>query len=269
MVHEIRSRLAALDLDRGDVVKAVQGLESAIAELRKVQVRFAVPARKNYATAHVSLMAAYIAGGKPDEAIEIARDLLLPLEELSRHGRWELNAVLAQARCNESSALLQLGRAAEAVEASERAVHLYEDLVEKGAVQFQGQLANAFFRRAEAHLQSGDEKQGRDDLWRALELSETCLETWYGECNIQSVFIQNALDILTRLPIAMVEEKHRILQMIAHCNKRMRVEKRCTAALRHDVEILRGQWSTLRSTALQIGMQWSDTFPNGDDGTST
>jgi hypothetical protein len=270
MVHEIRARLAAINLDRGNVGSAVQTLEIEVGELRKSLGQSQHLPTKNYLVAEMSLVVAYIAAGRFDRALTLVRELRLPLEEKSRQGRWEFNSVLAQARVYEARALLQLGNAAEADHACQDAIGLYEDLIKKGATKFEGQLGNALFRRAEARIRLGNETGSRADLQRALASSKTWIHQWYGECDIQTVFIENALGMLPILPEGFVPEKRQILEILRGCVERLLPATTPSAAALREEQMLREKWQMLQTVAAAIDAQGNDQFPTtlrGNSGT--
>lgn len=260
MAHEIRARLAVLDIDRGNPARAVRTLEIVVGELRKAQGQSQGRPTKNCLMAQMSLVAAYTAAGHPDQALKLVRELLLPLEEMSRQGRWEFNSLLAQMRVNESRALLQEGNATEALQASEGAIRLYEDLIQRGAPQFEGQLSNALFRRAESRLRSGHQIEGTADLRRALGISKVWMRDWFGECNIQTVFIENALQTLSFLSDGFVEEKRQVLEVLRECLDRLLASTCTSAAILREEQILKENWPMLKTVASEIGTQWDEEF---------
>lgn len=262
MLHELRTRIAALSVDHGDPASAVQQLENEVLEIQKLQAHSSGgQITKNALMAKVFLATAYIGSNRLEEALELVQKSLLPLEEMSCQGRWEFNAILAQLRLNEATVLLQMERTSEALQASQRAICLYEDMVGRGAVHFQGQLGTALFRRSEARFRAADEGGGICDLQHALKISTAWLRDWYGECNIQSVFIDNALRTLSFLPDSFVPEKKEILQALRECIERAANTGYKQAAAMREIQILKENWTSLRKHADQIGISWNSKFP--------
>lgn len=259
MALEMRARIAGLSLDRGEAEGAVRALESIIATFRQGLPSPQERPHKNHLMPMISLAAAHIAAGQADRALAVVGEALLTLEELSRHGRWEYHAVLAQARVNESHALLLAGRVAEAEEAASRAVGLYEDFMERGAGQFNGQLGNALFKRAEARIRLGDEK-GRGDLRRALVIFKDWLKDWFGECNVQTVFLENVVEALPYLSTGHVEEKRVMLEITRQSVDRLLTAAPCAALIREE-QILREKWPIFRAAASEVGCPWEESFP--------
>ena len=256
---EVRARLAALHLDRGNPAEAARALEPVVLELRAAQQRSQARPHKNEWMASLYLGAAYVAGEHPQKGWDVLREVVLPLEELNQQGRSDFNAVLAQARVNEAQALLRLGKIESAAHASERSVCLYETLMAKGATQFQGQLSNALFKRAEARIRSGAETECREDLRRALALATDWIAAWFGECNFQSVFIGNAVQILPLLTRGFDVEKREMLEMIKQCRARNTAVPHPSKASLRENEILAEKWPKLKAAALEIGVQWEET----------
>jgi tetratricopeptide (TPR) repeat protein len=263
MAHEIRSRIAALNIDRGDPASAVRGLEDAVRELRRALENSQGRPSKNFMAALLALAAAHIAAGNPESALPVVREVVLPLEEMARQGRWEFNSTLAQARVNEAQALLRLGRVEEGFNVSERAVRLYEELVEKGAVQFQGQLSNALFRRAEASIRLDRKNEGSEDLRRAFSISQEWLRAWFGECNFQNVFINNALQSLSYLSKGFDPEKRTVLEILRYCLERLLSAPPQYAATIRAKSALKAKWPALKVVAAEVKVDWPPEFPAG------
>lgn len=259
--YDLQARLAALYIDRGDPARAIPTLKTVVNEFDILSASLpGRPSRTDLAT-RMFLVAAYIGNEQNGEAAALARQMALPLEEFSRHGRWEFHGVLAQLRMNEATALLRLGMAAEALEPTEKALCLYEDMEERGATQFHGQLTTALFRRAEARVRCGNESGGGADVRRALVASEAWLLDWYGECNVQSVFIDNALRTLSFLPEGFAEEKRETMRILRECARRIAQEAQPLAATVREKEILQENWEKLKTVATEIGVPWDSEFP--------
>jgi hypothetical protein len=237
------------------------GLEYEVDEMREEQIELQSRPNKNYLTALMSLVVLHIALDNIKQALNLTEEIILQLEELSMGGRWDFKSILAQALANKSNALLKRERFADAQYTSDHSVRLYENLLERGASQFKGQLANALFKRAESNIRGGNENSGADDLRRALAISQEWLDHWYGECNIQRIFIENALQTLSYLSTSFLVEKRILLETIRGCIWRASLTNPRTEALTRDEQILQENWSKLRNYAIESGSQWDVEFP--------
>jgi len=187
--------------------------------------------------------------------------MAIGLEDLSRLGRWEFHGLLAQLRMNEAMALLQQGKAMDALAAADKSVILYEDMRRRGAVQFDGQYATALFRRAEARIGCGDLERGTEDVRCALAFSESWLRQWYGECNIQGTFIQNALRALMFLPSGSATEKVKIVRILRECGERIAGTPHPLGATARETQLLKQHREDLKMVAVQLGVPWDPVSP--------
>jgi hypothetical protein len=162
---------------------------------------------------------------------------------------------------NEATALLQQGKAMDALAAADKAAILYEDMQRRGAVQFRGQYATALFRRAEARISCGDLERGTEDVRCALATSESWLQQWYGECNIQGIFIQNALRALARLPSTCSGEKLEIIRLLRECAGRIAATPHPLAATVREKQVLQRHREDLKRICVELGIPWSPVFP--------
>jgi tetratricopeptide (TPR) repeat protein len=261
MIHEVHSRLAALHLDRGEWTEAERSLRTTVLALQRLNQQTQTRPNKNDLMALIYLGNAYLDGRQPEKTLDVLKDVILPLDELHRQGRLEFDAILAQARVNEARALLQLGRVSDAQKAADVAVRLYEVVIAHGASQFQGQLSNALFKRSEARIRSGERDEGRKDLRHASSLGMDWVAMWFSECNCQTVFIENALEILPFLRDGFDAEKRELLNVVKQCCDRNITTERQTDALHRERVILNEKWHVLMEAAKDTGFPWSDTPP--------
>lgn len=260
MISEIRFRIANIDISRGTISSAIDKMKSAVIEMRKVQSSSATRPRRNYLMSLVSLASAYIASCNPEQTINIVEELSIPVEELLLQGCWEYNGILAQAYINKARAMLQLSRFDDALIASDRSVFLYEDIIRRDAKQLKGQLANALFIRAEAFVFTGNEKNMAEDIQCAISISKIWLHDWYGECNIQTVFLENSLHSLSYLSEKFNEIRKELLLMIKQCIDRINSLSEQNFASKHEKEIIKKDWVLLRKIAFESDIEWQDNF---------
>ena len=260
MHWEVEGRVAMLAVDRGNPAAAIPRLEVALQELERRQTAAANPSKTSLHT-KMLLIAAYVESGQNEAALAAAREMAVQLEDLSRLGRWEFHALLAQLRVNEATTLLQQGKAMDALTAADKAVFLYEDIQGRGASQYGGQYATALFRRAEARVGCGDLERGREDVRHALTASESFLRNWYGECNIQGTFIQNAFRGLDFLPAGCAPEKLEIVRMLRKCAERIAVTTQSLAAVAREKQLLQQHREQLRRVTVELGVPWDPVCP--------
>lgn len=264
MIQELQARQAAISIDQGNPTQAILLLENVVHALKTAQTNATGRPTKNYFVPFVSLATAYNLVKTPAEALKILEDVILPLEEMAKQGRWEYNSILAQAYVNETNALLLLERIEEAKKFSDRASRIYEELLEKGANQFSGQLANALFRRSEANIRSKEDgSDGLNDLQRALELSGEWLRNWFGESNIENVFLKNALRAISFLPQENVQQQREVLGHIQYLIGRLENSPRQSEAMLVAKKIVSFHWATLKSAANNADIQWPEMCPFG------
>jgi tetratricopeptide (TPR) repeat protein len=260
MINEIRFRIANIDMVRGEITGAIEGMELAVGVMRKVQVNSAKRPRRNYLLSLVSLASAYVVGCKPSQALEIVQELIIPIEELSLQGCWEYNGILAQAYINKARAMLKLTKFDDALVASNRSIYLYEDIIKRDAKQLKGQLANALFIRAEAFALTGNEKNMAEDLIRAITISKIWLQDWYGECNIQTVFLENSLRSLSYLSKNFNDIRKDLLIMIKKCIDRINSLSIQNLASKREKEIIKNDLVLLRNIAFDTGIEWEENL---------
>jgi tetratricopeptide (TPR) repeat protein len=256
MIKEIQFRVANIILIQGDISQSISRMEGAVDEMRKVQVNTAARPRRNYLLSIVSLASAYVNGYKPNQALKIIEEAIVPVEKLSMLGFWEYNGILAQAYVNKARALLQLTNFNDALAASNRSIYFYEDIIKRDAKQLKGQLANALFIRAEAFAFNGNEKSMNEDLIHAISISKIWLQDWYGECNIQTVFLENSVHTLSYLSVKSAEIRQELLQMIKQCIHRINSLSIQNMASKREREILKNSWVLLRNIAADTGIEW-------------
>lgn len=261
MVEELHARQATINLDRGDADKAVSELVNIVNSLKAIQESTKGRPTKNYFMAHVSLASAYILAKKPSKALEVLKDVIIPLNDMAIQGRWEYNSILAQAHVNATNALLLLERIEEAKDSSYRAVCIFEDVIEKGANQFKGPLAHALFRRSEALIRSKEESGGLNELRRALEISREWLRDWFGESLIEKVFLGNAIQAISFLPPGNKQEKNEIILLIQYLIERLESSSRQSEAILVTKKIISFNWLTLKSASESMDIQWPENCP--------
>ncbi len=257
MRWELEARVAMLAVDRGRAAEAIPLLELALGELEKIQASdTANPSKTNLHT-KMLLVDAYIENGQNREALAMAQQMATQLEGLSRLGRWEFHGLLAQLRMNQATAMLKQGEPLDALAAADRAVRLYEDIQRRGAAQFRGQYASALFRRAEARNVSGDVASGIEDLQSALTVSEDWIRQWYGECNIQRAFIENALRALAFLPSGHMPEKLQIFRMLRECAERITTSTHPLATNVREAQLLSQHAEELQRIGRELETPWT------------
>jgi tetratricopeptide (TPR) repeat protein len=256
MSCELRARIATLSIDRGYPAASLECLESVISTLQENAAECSARPNKNTLMTQVALAEAYSRTGAPARALGILRDLLMPLEELARQGRIEWDGVRALVRVDEADALLLLKQPTESLRAADIAVALYEELLARSAMQFQGQLATALFRRAEARFYLQDDGAATQDLRRALHISEKWLREWYGECDIQKVFLENAMRTLSFLPGTLSSEKATVMRLLTECGQRIHTSGEARAATAREAQILAENAQLLRAAGDEVGVPW-------------
>jgi tetratricopeptide (TPR) repeat protein len=258
---ELEARVAMLDVDRGQPATAIPRLAVALRELERLRPSATGNASKTSLHTRMLLVAAYIENGQSEEALAEARGIATALEDLSRLGHWEFHGLLAQLRMNEATALLQQGKFMDALAAADEAAILYEDMQRRGAVQFRGQYATALFRRAEARIGCGDWERASDDVRCALATSESWLQQWYGECNIQGIFIQNALRALACIPSSCSGERLEVIRLLRECAGRIASTPNPLAATVREKQVLLRHREDLKRIFLELGIAWDPVFP--------
>ncbi|MCD4677603.1 MAG: DUF4062 domain-containing protein [Desulfobacula sp.] len=257
-INEMRFRIANIKLNMGEISSNIQKMEAIINKMRNVQVNSLKRPGKKYLLSLVSLASAYLLDNKPQNTLTILKEIIAPTEEYINQGIWEYSGILGQAYINQARALIRLNNYNEALFASNRSVYFYKDIINRDAKQLEGQLANALFVRAEANFLTGDEENTSQDLKHAISISKIWLSEWYGECNIQTVFLENSIYTLSYLSIKFVNITKELLILIRQCIDRLESHSHKNMAKLKEWGIITEARDLLNTKAKETGVNWTE-----------